>query len=632
MKCLSFHIELYYFMRLTQVVRSLTQVQYFILWAAHDFRCIMIRMFRQIKTLIWVLKLQYTGNRHLALWRAFFSVEQGLTPVLGAYIVAQMLAEVASIATGDSGNPTYVYVLLAMLALIAIVSELLAELDRLIARRHELYIDLQSNKVYYEKLYELSQEQFEDEAFNTKLSRGQEGLHSLSSVSRDLEDALTSLVGLLSSATAIIVISPLIGGMIVISIIPAAIIGMKQNKFMEKAYRDSDPYARIAYRSRWYLINPQDMVEVRLANAFSDLAKSWRKNAAHANSIEIDAEKKSFRARAIITPLEPVIEFLANLLFFNQLLAGALGLDRFLFVRNMLQQASGSASSMAYALERMHRMSVNLDNFIEIQETPPAIPVGSQPIKPPLTIEFRDVSFTYPGKRVEVLKHVSFTLKPNDRVAIVGENGAGKTTIIKLLLRQYLPTSGEIYVNGISIREINPSIYYDYISNLSQNFLIYTHLTIKENVTIGLSRRASNDDVADVLQQVGAESFVEELKHGINQRLDTSFEDGITLSGGQMQRIGIARALLRRSDLIILDEPTSAIDAKGEAKIFANIYDKHKGATALIVSHRFSTVRKASHIIVMDNGGIIEQGSHDELIEHDGLYKEMFDKQAEGYR
>jgi len=277
-------------------------------------------------------------------------------------------------------------------------------------------------------------------------------------------------------------------------------------------------------------------------------------------------------------------------------------------------------------------MIIDLENFSGIFHAEPAISDGSKRVQAPLSIEFKDVSFSYPGTSLPVLSNVSFVISPGDKVAVVGENGAGKTTLVKLLLRHYLPTSGVITVNGEDIRQIHRESYYDALGILSQDFLLPEHMSIRENVTLGLSRETSDDEIWEVLKLVGAKEFVHSLPHRLDERLDPSFKDGTGLSGGQRQRLGVARVLLRKSALIILDEPTSAIDAKGEFQIFNNIYKAHEGKSTLIISHRFSTVRKAERIIVLEGGKIIGRGSHEELIQQGGLYKEMFEVQAEGYR
>jgi len=279
----------------------------------------------------------------------------------------------------------------------------------------------------------------------------------------------------------------------------------------------------------------------------------------------------------------------------------------------------------------MDELVINIGNYIDVQDEEPAIPSGSITVTAPLTIEFMNVSFSYPNSAEPVLRDVSFKLFAGSKLAIVGENGAGKSTLIKLLQRQYLPSGGQILVNGHSIVDIDEASYYAQLSSLSQDFLIINHLTVFDNLILGAKRKISEKDVQKALELAGAE-FVNTLPFGAKTRLDSSFKDGTNLSGGQLQRLGVARTLLRGGDVLILDEPTSAIDAKAEFKIFNNIYESHAGKTTLIISHRFSTVRKAEKIMVMEKGRVTEYGTHEELLEFGRTYKEMFDLQAEGYR
>jgi ATP-binding cassette, subfamily B, bacterial len=281
-------------------------------------------MIDQLKMLFWVLRLQYQGAKRFVLWRASYSLFQGLSPIVLAYLIAQLLAEVAQIAIGD-GSPDRVYGLLVGLFIIRLIEGIATELNSLLGTKHNLRIQLENNRVYYEKLYDLSQEQFEDEEFNTKLSRAQEGLFGLSGVSNEIEWMASSLIRLVSSSAALVIIEPVVGVVVILAVIPAAFLSIRQNQYMEQAYRDSDHYNRVAYRSRWILINPQAMVEVRLANAFKGLAKSWRENMQKTHDIEYAAGKRSFLSRVYAVPIEPIVEFGANVLFFRQLAAGVIG-------------------------------------------------------------------------------------------------------------------------------------------------------------------------------------------------------------------------------------------------------------------------------------------------------------------
>jgi ATP-binding cassette subfamily B protein len=497
--------------------------------------------------------------------------------------------------------------------------------------RYRQKVELRFNEMLMQKMYSLNQEQFEDEEFNTRLGRATDGLNSMQRTMDQLSWLISSTVRFVGAMTAIIIVSPLVGVAIVVLTIPSSLVRFKQNRIQEKVYKDVEPLERITYRTRWLLVDPQTMPEIRLINGFGNLLEHWKKNKKSMDTQYFDLEKRSARLKLLSDLSEPLLYFGSLLYFFRLLASGSLGLEQFLFMRGLLEQAINSAGSVAGSFEQLDEMFINVGNFAEIMDAKPAIPNGFIKVSRPLTIEFKDVSFTYPSSKMQILHDVSFMIVPGSKLALVGENGAGKSTLLKLLLRQYLPTSGNITVNGIDIADVEMKSYYAALSNLSQDFLIASHLTIEDNISFGLDKVADSD-IKKSLELSGAWDFVEKLPNKTKQRLDTSFKDGTNLSGGQLQRIGVARALLRGGDVMILDEPTSAIDAKAEFEIFNNIYKEHAGRTTIIVSHRFSTVRKADAIIVMEVGTITEYGSHEELLNHKGLYKEMFEIQAEGYK
>jgi ATP-binding cassette subfamily B protein len=218
-------------------------------------------------------------------------------------------------------------------------------------------------------------------------------------------------------------------------------------------------------------------------------------------------------------------------------------------------------------------------------------------------------------------------------VAFVGENGAGKTTIIKLLLRFYDAAEGRILIDGTDIRELDLPSYYHHIGVLFQNFNDYP-FSVRDNIALGRVENFKDDAaVYKAAKVANAEPFIKKYPKQYDQVLEIGFKDGVEPSGGQWQRIALARALFRDAGILILDEPTASVDAKSEYEIFKTLETQSKDKTTIIISHRFSTVRRAKSIFVMRNGEIVEQGSHAQLMKHgEGLYKEMFDKQAEGYR
>jgi ATP-binding cassette subfamily B protein len=256
------------------------------------------------------------------------------------------------------------------------------------------------------------------------------------------------------------------------------------------------------------------------------------------------------------------------------------------------------------------------------------IPVGTEG----LDIEFHNVSFTYPGKSEPVLKNISFTLHAGESVALVGQNGVGKTTLVKLLTRLYNPDEGEILIGGCNIKEYDPHELREQIGVIFQDYVKY-HMTAGENIGIGRVTEIENHTLVDsAARKSGADRIIARLDKGYDAMLGRRFEQGVDLSGGEWQKLALARAFMRDTPILILDEPTSALDAQAEYDIFQSFRHLTAGRTVIFVSHRFSTVRLADRIFVIEQGHIIESGSHQELLDLRGKYTELFNLQAEAYR
>ena len=246
--------------------------------------------------------------------------------------------------------------------------------------------------------------------------------------------------------------------------------------------------------------------------------------------------------------------------------------------------------------------------------------------------EFKNVGFKYPKSERWVVRNVSFTLKAGEKLAFVGENGAGKTTLIKLLLQFYEPTEGEILLDGIPITKYKQSQYQQYFGVIFQDFVKF-ELTLRENIAMGEIGEINNQPRIDnAAEKSLADQVKAEMPGGYEQQLGKRFKGGKDLSGGQWQKIAIARAYMKDSEVLILDEPTSALDARAETEAFDRFIKLTEGKTAVIISHRFSTVRIADRIMVLKNGTVLEIGTHEELMKNDKLYAELFNLQASGYQ
>ena len=590
-------------------------------------------MFKKyLKSLLWVVSIQWRTSKFYFGWNIFLNIFQGLRPLLTSYAVAQLIYAVSQIALQQSENLEPVYIWLTVLLAVETVNNTIYTPDYVFRLKYISKMQMLINEMLITKVYSLNQEQFEDQAFTSKLDKSRESIHFLKASVEKIMAGLAALMGLIVALIAIMVVTPWVGLLICLSVVPIAFANARSLLAYDVAATKAMPDARLADRSSHILLDPKQMAEIRLINAFRNALRSWRKHRTRRDEIMNAGIRRHAFLSTFVQIIHPLVNFGANIHFFRLLMAGSLRLDSFIFLRGMTESTILTTAAFTEAGSQLHHLSISLQNFNDIYKAKPVISDGDKLVKVPLRIKFEHVSFAYPKTKKLILKDISFEINPGNKLALVGENGAGKTTILKLLMRQYLPTKGKITINGIDIKDVRLADYYALIGNLSQEFWLLHHLTIRENLLVGLNNEPKQTDIWKAIDLAGATTFIKALPKGLEMRLDSSFDNGINLSAGQGQRLSIARTLLHGGNLIILDEPTSAIDAKAEYEIFNNIYRVNTDKTTLIISHRFNTVRQADKIIVLKDGRIVEAGSHQVLLGKNGLYKEMFEIQAEGYQ
>lgn len=292
------------------------------------------------------------------------------------------------------------------------------------------------------------------------------------------------------------------------------------------------------------------------------------------------------------------------------------------------QQAFSTASGIADQALFLTDLIAFFDMRPTVQSKPNALP-APRPIQ--RGFEFRNVSFSYPGTERKVLKNFNFTLSPGERIALIGENGQGKTTVVKLITRLYDPTEGQILLDGVDLREYAIDDLHKEMGVIFQDFMRY-EMTARENISVGhIEVPHTEEEIAVAAEKSLAAGVVAKIG-GYDQMLGRRFETGVDLSGGEWQKIALARAYLRDAQLLILDEPTAALDAKSELEVFQRFAELTEGKMALLISHRFSTVRMADRIVVLEGGQLVEEGNHQQLVALGGRYASMFEMQAASYR
>lgn len=317
-------------------------------------------------------------------------------------------------------------------------------------------------------------------------------------------------------------------------------------------------------------------------------------------------------------------------------LGGHYDIGQFYFLTTAIQQASSNLQQVFSTASGIADQALFLTDLLAFFEMTPIVDANpsGRPIPERIEqgFEFRNVSFAYPGTSRAVLKSFNMKLRPGERIALIGENGQGKTTIVKLITRLYDPTEGQILLDGIDLREYSLEDLHRHIGVIFQDFVRF-EMTARENIGIGRIDRVSNQaDLESAAHKSLADTVISKLAGGYDQMLGRRFEGGVELSGGEWQKIALARAYLRDAQLLILDEPTAALDARSELEVFERFAELTEGKMALLISHRFSTVRMADWIVVLSGGRLIEEGNHQQLMAAGGVYAGMFEMQAASYR
>jgi ATP-binding cassette subfamily B protein len=316
--------------------------------------------------------------------------------------------------------------------------------------------------------------------------------------------------------------------------------------------------------------------------------------------------------------------------------AGLFTLGVLTFLSGSFLQSRDLIQRILLSTSQIYEQSLYLSDLFTFFDMKPSIVSrdGARPVPGRIRqgFEFRDVGFRYPGSEVWAVRHLSFHLAADERLALVGENGAGKTTLTKLLARLYDPDEGLILLDGVDLRDYDVTSLHRNIGVIFQDFVRYAFM-FRENIGVGQIEALDDEPRIKVAAERSlASSVAQRFEKGYDQMLGRRFEDGIELSGGEWQKVALARAYLREAQVLILDEPTASLDARAEYEVFLRFAELTRGKAAVLISHRFSTVRMADRILVLEKGQIGEQGTHEELLARGGTYAELFKLQAAGYR
>jgi ATP-binding cassette subfamily B protein len=523
---------------------------------------------------------------------------------------------------------------LGLLLLVRVLQQVESGLYKLYESREELDLNAKVSRRLTEKFASLPYARYEEKAVLDQYDLATQYSNQLSNFvlfrMRTMAGAVYTVV---LAAIAITQFSPLLTLILTVVAIPQLVIEFRVNREQRKLWRESTVTRRKA-DTFGDLFRPYAIKDSRLFGLIRyALDQSYHLGkAAQLEQLHVDrgAEKYRLAGRFLDAAVEVgSLAYIVKLIY-----NGSQPIGQFVFAQQILSRYSGALGEVVWIVQELDEYLAGATEFHTFMQLPDSQP-GVTHFSTDRDITFQDVSFVYPGAKRAALRNVTLTIRSGQTVAFVGENGAGKTTLVKLLMKLYEPTQGRVMVGEQDLQDLDENAWHDRLGVLFQDFISFTDFTVRENVVFGrLERRDDNKAVRHALKQSGADDFVRRLPKGVDTYLGKYMdeENGTLLSGGQLQRLAIARVLFRDPDVLIMDEPTSAVDAKAEYSIFQELEKSRSNKTTVLISHRFSTVRKADYIFVLEKGRLVEQGSHDELIELEGLYAELFNAQAEGYR
>ena len=586
------------------------------------------------------IELVWVTNGRLTVVLALLTLVAGVLPAamayVGALIIDAVLAATQFAKETGNLNMTRVFTLVAIEALIVAI---MAGAQRGISLCQALLraqLGQRVNVMILEKAITLELAQFEDSEFYDKLTRARREASSrpLSLVNRTFGLG-QNLISLVSYAVLLVQFSPWAVLILVLAGLPAFVAETRFSGEAFTLFRWRSPETRMQIYLETVIAREDNVKEVKLFGLGPLLLERYRDifrrlyKADRALAIRRDGW--GFLLGLIATlALYGAYAWIALATVVSRITLGQMTMYLMLF-----RQGQSAVSAILSAIGGMYEDNLYLSTLYEYLETPVAQSeaTGVCGPQPNDGVRFEDVSFTYPGASQPALKDIDLHIPPGESLALVGENGSGKTTLIKLLTRLYSPDKGRILLDGMDLKNWDENALRQRIGVIFQDFSRYQFL-VGENIGTGDVHHFEDEKRwKDAAEKGMADVFIEDLPSGYATQLGKWFKDGQELSGGQWQKIALSRAFMRtEADILVLDEPTAAMDAAAEAKIFEHFRKLTQNRIAILISHRFSTVRMASQIIVIENGRVIERGSHEELMELGGHYANLFLLQAAGYK
>jgi len=580
-----------------------------------------------LSTLKLSFALSFQASKFIMIFRLLTLVAGAVIPIINVCAMKKIIDSLTSI-----GYANAVY-WLVVLGVCQILSAVIGKTTNYLSGIHSDRISLLISKDIISKVNELDISYFDNPQLYNELINVTGDIKAIPSLIWQVLSSVQITIKIFSSIIILTRYIPISPWILILSCLPIFIIDKKYAMKMYEWNRSSSSEARKMGYSYDTLTSKYFSTDIRLHDLKDYLYRKYEQQWKTWNEKKYAILSKQFWASFLAMFLPNITTLVFAALILDGILNGKFTIGDFSYYISIMGQLTVSVSGIISITSEILNQKAKIEYYNKFKSWKSNLgDDGTITIKSIQSIVFDNVSFTYPYTQKQVLSNVSFCIKKGQKVGIIGKNGSGKTTIIKLLLRLYKPTSGRILVNGIDIQEYKIRSYYKLVSGFMQEYVNYC-FELKENIkTADIERISSDNDILEACKKSDAYSFISTWENGMREYLTKSFDaSGKELSGGQWQKIALSRFFYRNAELRIMDEPSSSIDIESEKKIFDNVLHSNKKNTIIIISHRLSNIKDMDMIIVIEDGKIVEKGKHESLMERKGTYYTLFNIQKEKF-